>query len=98
MVLEGYVRRNPKEPWDQNDVVLLSALKRVADQKYMPGWLWIIEELALGKQVTEVLKAVGPRWKDYEARQCLFQSLICSLTSLDVHREEGQEGGACACS
>ncbi|KAG2028767.1 hypothetical protein BDR03DRAFT_1019367 [Suillus americanus] len=66
LVLEGYVCRhnlNPQTPWNLKDNVLSSTLSRVTDKKYTMAWLWIISEIALGKNVAEVLKAAGPWWR-----------------------------------
>jgi hypothetical protein len=83
MVLEGYVRRHhlqPGSPWDVNDDILWSSLRRVNDKKYKSGWSWIISEIVLGKEIPDVLEAAGPWWKNSRSRQCLFELFIYSLT------------------
>ncbi|KAG2088630.1 hypothetical protein BD769DRAFT_1680261 [Suillus cothurnatus] len=58
------VHKLASSPWDVNNDILWSSLRRVNDKKYKSGWSWIISEIVLGKEIQDVLEVAGLWWKN----------------------------------
>jgi hypothetical protein len=55
----------PAQERDPDDTTLWEGLARISTKKYERGWVWIVQQVAAGTVVQNVLNMAGGWWCEY---------------------------------